>query len=190
MALSQSHYLHRTKSMRLGDTAPSFEAFNADGSVFDFSAILGRDIVILHLVPGAAVDFYTKSLKNFQGLKPRFDELGAKRKIVSVIDQNKPRENADIVRRLGLTFPVIADPYNRVTAQYAPSVAGLSIMTYVIDRNGRIRYTYDSVGRPFDHSVRALEAIRSFIPDAPAPIFASSTDRAMAPSSDGPCKLM
>jgi peroxiredoxin Q/BCP len=93
-------------------------------------------------------------------LPPKIGELTAQGAAVFGISIDTPKEAAQLVRDLGLTFPILSDPRMEVIQAYEMKGEGMEMadMGYVvIDRQGQIRAK--KIDRRFGDNVSEIVGI-------------------------------
>jgi peptide-methionine (R)-S-oxide reductase len=119
------------------------------------------------------VDFWTFGCSNCLNALPHVKALSAKYHdkdvvVIGVHTPEQPEEHVEgnvrqAVRRLGVTYPVVLDPdykiWNAFHNQYWPAV-------YIIDRQGRIRYTYAGEGEYDEQDRQVAMLLADSLPPA------------------------
>jgi len=157
-------------SLRLGDTAPDFEAQTTLGPI-RFHDWMGSDWCVLFSHPGDFTPVCTTEMGAVSRLKGEFDRRGVRVIGLSIdtLDQHLAWM-ADIEETQGIRIriPLIADPDRRIAAAY-DMIHPLSADTttvrslFVIDNRKRIRLTSTyppGTGRNFDEVLRAIDSLK------------------------------
>ena len=157
-------------TLRLGDTAPDFEAQTTQGPV-RFHDWIGNGWAILFSHPKDFTPVCTTELGYMAKLGPEFAKRGVKVIGLSV-DQVDNHKNwvKDIEDTQGstLAYPIIADPERKVANLYGmmhPAHDELYTVrtVFVIDPNKKIRLmiTYpQTTGRNFDEILRVIDSMQ------------------------------
>ncbi len=174
-ALAETYILET--ALREGDEAPTFELPDAFGNTVSLSALLDHGPVIVSFYRGPWCPFCSLELAALQRELDAVERAGA---TLVAISPNRPDLSASVIEEHGLSFPVLSDTENRVARQFGivyemeegligyyreidRDVAGMNgsmawelpvPATYVIDRDGVIRYAFVDL----DHRVRAEPA--------------------------------
>jgi alkyl hydroperoxide reductase subunit AhpC len=157
-------------AIRLGDTAPDFEADTTEGhlSFYDWK---GDSWAVLFSHPKDFTPVCTTELGTVAKLKPEFEKRNVKVIGVSVdpLDSHQGWA-ADIEETQGaaLNFPLIADPDKDVADKYDmihPNASDtLTVRSvFIIDANNKVRLTLTypaSTGRNFDELLRVIDSLQ------------------------------
>jgi alkyl hydroperoxide reductase subunit AhpC len=179
MARIENQPLERSHRMalRIGDTAPNFDADTTQGRV-NFHDWIGNGWAILFSHPKDFTPVCTTELGYMAGLKPKFDERNCKVLGLSVDPIGSHVEwSKDIEETQGhaVTYPLVGDPELRVAKLYEmlPADAGGSsegrtpadnatVRTVFLigpDKKIKLSLTYPmSTGRNFDEVLRVVDS--------------------------------
>ncbi|KAI4216194.1 MAG: hypothetical protein LQ351_001204 [Letrouitia transgressa] len=164
--------------LRLGSTAPNFQAKTTHGDI-DFHSWIGSHWAILFSHPADFTPVCTTELGAFARLKPEFDKRGVKLIGLSANDLSSHEKwIADIndISSTTLSFPIIADPsrqiawkYDMVDAQDLTNIDSKGIAftirsVFVVDPAKKIRLTMmypASVGRNTAEVLRVVDALQT-----------------------------
>ncbi len=157
-------------SIKLGDTAPDFEAESSLGTL-NFYEYLGDSWGILFSHPADYTPVCTTELGKTSELKPEFDKRNTKVLALSVdgIDNHKGWiSDINETQNTEVEFPIIADPDKKVSELYdfihpnaSTSLTVRSLL--IIDPNKKVRLiiTYPaSTGRNFTEILRVLDSLQ------------------------------
>jgi alkyl hydroperoxide reductase subunit AhpC len=166
-------------ALRIGDTAPNFQAETTEGKI-DFHQWIGDGYAILFSHPKDFTPVCTTELGYMAKLKPEFDKRNTKIIGLSVdpVDNHK-RWAKDIEETQGAApnYPMIGDPELKVAKAYdmLPAGAGetsegrtaadnATVRTVFVigpDKKVKLSLTYPmSTGRNFDEVLRVLDSIQ------------------------------
>jgi alkyl hydroperoxide reductase subunit AhpC len=157
-------------SLRLGTTAPDFQADTTEGPI-RFHEWAGDDWVIFFSHPADFTPVCTTELGLAAKLKGQLAQRGAKALAISVdpLDSHhgwiKDIEDTQDVR---MNFPIVADPdqkvanlYNMIHPEADAKVTVRSV--FFIDPNNKVRATITyppATGRNFDEVLRVLDGLQ------------------------------
>ena len=157
-------------SLRLGDTAPDFNADTTEGKI-NFHEWLGDGWGMLMSHPADFTPVCTTELGAVGGLTERFAKRNVKAIVVSVdsVEDHKAWSN-DIQETQGnaVNFPIIGDTDRKVAQLYDmihPGEGDTSTVrsVFIIDPNKKIRMTLTypkSAGRNFDEILRVIDSLQ------------------------------
>ena len=157
-------------SLRLGDTAPDFNADTTEGEI-NFHEWLGDSWGMLMSHPADFTPVCTTELGAVGGLTERFAKRNVKAIVVSVdsVEDHKAWAN-DIQETQGnaVNFPIIGDTDRKVAELYDmihPNEGDTSTVrsVFIIDPNKKIRMTLTypkSAGRNFDEILRVIDSLQ------------------------------
>jgi alkyl hydroperoxide reductase subunit AhpC len=166
-------------SIRLGDTAPDFEADTTEGRI-RFHEWIGDGWAVLFSHPKDFTPVCTTELGYMARIKPEFDKRGVKILGISVdpVDDHK-RWAKDIEETQGVApnYPMIGDPELKVAKLYdmlpaeapdswegrTPADNATVRTVYVIGPDKRVKLTLTypmTTGRNFDEILRALDSLQ------------------------------
>ena len=157
-------------SLRLGDTAPDFEAETTEGKI-QFHDWIGDNWAVLFSHPADFTPVCTTELGETAKLKEQFAQRNTKVIAISVdsVEDHKGW-SGDIEETQGcsVNFPIIADTDHKVSQLYDmlhPGEGDSSTVrsVFLIDPNKKIRMTMTypkSAGRNFDEILRVIDSIQ------------------------------
>lgn len=143
-----------------GFTAPAFLA--GKPFTYDLQAALKQGPVVLYFFPAAFTPGCNAEAAAFSRAIDKFKAAGAT--VIGVTAGNTERlaEFSTDTEKCAGRFPVAADPGAKIARQYDATMAlksDLSSRTsYLIDRNGRVVFAFDSMN-PNQHVKETLEAL-------------------------------
>ena len=157
-------------SIKLGDTAPNFDAESSMGTI-NFYEYLGNSWGILFSHPADYTPVCTTELGKTSQLKPEFDKRNTKVLALSVdgIDNHKGWiSDINETQNTEVEFPIIADEDKKVSELYdfihPNASASLTVRSLlIIDPNKKVRLiiTYPaSTGRNFTEILRVLDSLQ------------------------------
>ncbi|GIK76611.1 MAG: peroxiredoxin [Acidobacteria bacterium] len=166
-------------SLRIGDTAPDFEAETTEGTI-SFHDWIGDSWAVLFSHPRNFTPICTTELGYMASIKPSFDERGTKIIGISVDPiENHRRWAVDIERSQGTApnYPIIADPEYAVAKAYGmlpadvegdptertPAQNATVRNVFVIgpDKKVKLILVYPmTTGRNFDEVLRVIDSLQ------------------------------
>ncbi len=151
-------------SLKVGDPAPDFALPDQHGKVHRLSDYRGRYVVV-YFYPK---DFTPGCTREARAFNEALDALAAEGAVVLGISADDVERHKKFAEKLGLKFPLLADPKKKVIQAYGAwgaknlygkKVEGTMRYTYVIDPEGRILKIIKRA-KPEEHMEKALAAIR------------------------------
>jgi len=157
-------------AIRLGDTAPDFEAQTTEGKI-RFHEWLGNGWGILFSHPRDFTPVCTTELGAVAKLKGEFDKRNTKviaLSVDSVEDHQKWSGDIEETQGKKVNYPIIADPDRKVATLYDmihPNADNTftvrSVFVIGPDKKVKLTLTYPaSTGRNFDEIVRVLDSLQ------------------------------
>lgn len=156
--------------LRLGDSAPNFDASTTDGDI-NFYDWAGDNWVVFFSHPADFTPVCTTELGRAAALNGEFQKRNVKPICISVDgleDHHQWAKDIGETQGTALNFPIIADPNKDVANLYDmlhPNASTTATVrsVFIIDPNKKIRLilTYPaSCGRNFDEIIRVIDAIQ------------------------------
>ncbi|PNK59754.1 peroxiredoxin [Psychrobacter sp. FDAARGOS_221] len=156
--------------LRLGDTAPNFDATTTDGDI-NFHDWAGDNWVVFFSHPADFTPVCTTELGRTAALNGEFQKRGVKPIAISVDDiddHNAWAKDIGETQGTDLNFPIVADPDKKVAELYDmihPNAATTHTVrsVFIIDPAKKVRLTLTypaSVGRNFDEILRVIDALQ------------------------------
>lgn len=147
--------------INIGDKAPDFELIKPDGSLFRLKDQLKQKNVVLYFYPKDNTAGCTKQACEFRDQYEVFKEYNAEVVGVSADDADSHEK---FERSYQLPFVLLSDKANKVRNLFGvPRKFGIipGRVTYVIDKQGTVRYIFNSMTKPLEHVKNALDVLRS-----------------------------
>ncbi|WP_375416078.1 peroxiredoxin [uncultured Hymenobacter sp.] len=138
--------------LETGQPAPDFTLPAPDGGApFQLSALRGRHVV-LYFYPKDDTPGCTTQACGFRDQYEEFLDLGAE---VVGVSSDSAASHAQFAQKHRLPFPLLADTGGAVRKRYEVPRALLGLLpgrvTFVIDKEGIIRYIFNSLSGAADH---------------------------------------
>lgn len=157
-------------SLRLGDTAPNFQAETTFGNI-DFHEYLGDSWGVLFSHPADYTPVCTTELGYTSKLKGEFDKRGCKVIAISVdgIDSHHGWvKDIEETQSTTMNFPIIADPDRKVAELYdmihpnaSEKFTVRSVFIIGPDKKIKLTITYPaSTGRNFNEILRVIDSLQ------------------------------
>ena len=146
--------------MKLGDQAPDFTLPTDKGDTFHLAEQRGRPVV-LYFYPKDDTPGCTAEACAFRDQYADFLDLGA---VVVGVSSDSEKSHQKFSQKHGLPFPLLADSGGQLRKQYEVPRALLGLLpgrvTFVIDKEGKIAYIFNSLSGATDHVRKTKEVLR------------------------------
>lgn len=138
--------------LKVGASAPDFEASDQDGSQVKLSSFRGKPVV-LYFYPRDDTPGCTAEACNFRDFNSDFESKGVKVLGVSVDSVNSHKK---FHNKYDLNFTLVSDSSKKISQSYGTfGGSSASRITYIIDREGKIAYVYPKV-TPREHGKEVM----------------------------------
>jgi thioredoxin-dependent peroxiredoxin len=146
--------------LQLGDQAPDFTLKTTTGDTFRLSEQRGQRAIVLYFYPKDDTPGCTAEACSFRDQYQDFQDLGAE---VVGVSSDSEASHQKFTQKHRLPFPLLADAGGQVRKLYQVPRALLGILpgrvTFVIDKEGAIRYIFNSMNRATDHVETAKKVL-------------------------------
>jgi len=152
--------------IEVGDKAPDFTLVSQSGEQVRLSDRLRDRVVVLYFYPKDETRGCTAEACAFRDSYEDFTDAGAE---VIGVSSDSVGKHASFVGNHKLPFTLVSDEGGRIRKSYGvPSVLGVipGRVTYVIDRDGTVRHTFNSMTNIGQHVSDALAKVRQLQADA------------------------
>lgn len=146
--------------LKEGDQAPNFTLPDASGQPVRLYDLVGQKIIVLYFYPKDMTPGCTKEACGFRDNYPEFQRAGAE--VIGVSGQGQA-SHQQFIQMHGLPFILLSDEKNEVRELYGAITTMANWparITYVIDKQGVIRYVFDSMTQAEKHVSEALRIIK------------------------------
>jgi peroxiredoxin Q/BCP len=148
--------------LNIGDAAPDFELLNQDGELVRLSDYLGKKKLVVYFYPKDETPGCTKEACGFRDEYESFTGIGAEVIGISA-DSVNSHKLFQLNRRL--PFQLLSDPKNEVRKSFGVSSGFLGLIpgreTFVLDKEGIIRFRFSSQTQISSHIQDALEILQN-----------------------------
>ncbi|WBA42737.1 peroxiredoxin [Hymenobacter canadensis] len=146
--------------LQIGDQAPDFTLKTTTGDTFRLSEQHGQRAIVLYFYPKDDTPGCTAEACSFRDQYQDFQDLGAE---VVGISSDSEASHQKFTQKHRLPFPLLADAGGQVRKLYEVPRALLGLLpgrvTFVIDKEGAIRYIFNSMNRATDHVETAKKVL-------------------------------
>jgi len=146
--------------LKLGDQAPDFSLPTGSGDTFHLADQRGQ-AVVLYFYPKDDTPGCTAEACAFRDQYEDFLDLGA---VVVGVSSDDEASHQRFAQKHRLPFPLLADTSGQLRKQYEVPRAFLGLLpgrvTFVIDKEGKIAYIFNSMSGATDHVSKTKEVLR------------------------------
>ncbi|SFH02937.1 peroxiredoxin [Pontibacter chinhatensis] len=150
----------KEEAIKVGDKVPDFELERQDGGFFRLYDLIGKKNIVLYFYPKDSTPGCTKQACEFRDQYEVFQEQGAE---VIGISSDSVASHQKFEKAYKLPFTLLSDKDGQIRKLYkVPRKLGLlpGRVTYIIDKEGVLRYIFNSMTKPLEHVSTALEVLR------------------------------
>lgn len=149
-----------SKELVVGDMMPAFSLTDQDGRIFNSTDHVGKSILVIYFYPKDESMVCTKEACSFRDSFDDFTKAGAK---VIGINGGTVASHKEFRDHYKLPFILLSDPDNKVYHLFG--VKNKMFMTgretFVVDRHGKIVFTYEAMMQGKKHADDALAYIKA-----------------------------
>lgn len=149
------------EEIKVGDKAPDFELRRQDGGLFRLYDLLKKKNVVLYFYPKDSTPGCTKQACGFRDQYEVFQEQGAE---VVGVSSDSLTSHQKFEKSFKLPFVLLSDNGGSVRSIFGvPKKFGIipGRVTYIIDKNGIVRYVFNSLTKPLAHVNQALGILKN-----------------------------
>ena len=143
--------------LKVGDKAPTFEGATDSGSKISLNNLIGKSNIILYFYPKDMTPGCTAEACSFRDNWDKILSLGAT--VIGVSSQGL-ESHQEFKQKNNLPFSLVSDPTNEIRKLYGAT--GFLVpprVTFVIDREGTVRFIFNSQLNVTKHVSEALETL-------------------------------
>lgn len=147
-------------AIKIGDTAPNFTLPSQNGTNVSLSDFRNQKAVVLYFYPKDDTPGCTIESCAFRDQYQVFKNAGAE---VIGVSGDSPESHQKFAAKYNLPFTLLTDKGDQVRKQYGATMAFGFIpgrVTYVIDKEGIVRYVFDSMLNFQGHVQESLKTIQ------------------------------
>jgi peroxiredoxin Q/BCP len=147
-------------SLNVGDRAPDFSLMDQNGDEFHLSEEMGKVTLVIYFYPKDNTSGCTAQACAFRDQYQDFKDAGAE---VVGISSDTIQKHSLFIGQYSLPFRLLSDEKGKVRELFGvPRTMGIipGRVTYVIDKEGTVKYIFNSQSRIKEHVSRTLEIIK------------------------------
>lgn len=151
----------QNKHLGVGDTIPAFSLRDQNNSLISISDYIGKKILIIYFYPKDESRGCTKEACSFRDNYNEFTKAGT---MVIGINSGSVDNHRKFMQNHQLPFTLLSDPENKVLKMFGVKTKFFFITgreTFVVDKSGKIVFTFDSFTNGAAHEQETLQFIRS-----------------------------
>ena len=151
----------------VNDKAPDLALPDQSGKIVTLKEFLGKKVVVLYFYPKDNTSVCTAEACSFRDSYESFKDLGAE---VIGVSSDSVESHKGFAEKHHLPFPLLADKSGMVRKAFGvPNTARLipGRVTYVIDKDGVVRYTFNSMMDGSKHVTEAMRIVKDLNGSAP-----------------------
>lgn len=148
-------------AIAVGDVAPDFSLPAQDGTTVSLSDFRGQKPVVLYFYPKDDTPGCTIEACSFRDSYTAFQEAGA---VVLGVSSDSVDSHQRFAQKYNLPFQLLSDAGDRLRQTYGVPKTLFVIpgrVTYVIDKEGKVRHIFDSLLNAQAHIQESLNILRS-----------------------------
>jgi peroxiredoxin Q/BCP len=147
------------KNLTVGDTIPSFTLKDQDGKDFNVLDYIGKKILVIYFYPKDESAVCTKEACTFRDDYTQFEKAGAR---VIGINYGTVESHKEFIQNHQLPFTLLSDPGNKVYHMFGvrKKLMFTGRETFVVDKRGKIVFTFNSFTNGPEHSQKTLDFIK------------------------------
>jgi peroxiredoxin Q/BCP len=157
--LYQKLITQKTK-LQIGDSIPDFSLKDQNGNLFTVKDYVGKNNLIIYFYPKDDTPGCTKEACKFRDEFQDFTDLKAK---VIGISSDSVESHKKFADKYNLPFTLLADSSQKVRKLFGvPNFSGIipGRVTYVIDKNGKIVFIFNSMQQAEKHIDKAKSILK------------------------------
>jgi thioredoxin-dependent peroxiredoxin len=149
-----------SNSLKAGDIAPDFKLKDQSGKEFHLQKALGKGHLVIYFYHRDTTSGCVAQASAFRDHYQDFKDAGAE---VIGISSEPEEKHMFFIGKHSLPFKLLSDPKGVVRALFrVPKTLGIipGRVTYVLDRDGTVKYIFNSQTKIKDHITKTLEIIK------------------------------
>ena len=152
--------------IKTGDKIPAFSLQDQNGATFNIKSVLGKQPLVIYFYPKDETSVCTREACAFRDSFEVFMNYGAK---VIGISSDKVASHKSFASHHRLPFTLLSDPKNTVRKLVGVPKTFMipGRVTYIVDKNGVVVHTFNSLRDGEKHVTEALAALEKIQQETP-----------------------
>lgn len=150
------------KSLSIGDNVPKFQLLDQDGNNFSSNDFTGKQAMVIYFYPKDDTPGCTKEACKFRDEFEVFSDLNVK---VIGISSDDVSSHKAFAEKFNLPFTLLADTEKETRRLFGVPAFGAGLIpgrvTYIIDKEGIVRYIFNSMTDAEKHIEESLEFLKN-----------------------------
>ncbi|MCB0278804.1 MAG: peroxiredoxin [Calditrichaeota bacterium] len=146
--------------IKVGSQLPEFSLNDQDGQLFSIQSILGKKNIVLFFYPKDDTPGCVKEACYFRDQYEVFKEADAE--VIGISGQSV-KSHKNFAAKYRLTYRLLSDTGNKIRKTFGIPAKLLGLLpgrvTYIIDKSGKVVYTFDSQYQATQHVDEALRIL-------------------------------
>ncbi len=147
--------------IKVGSNIPAFTLPDQNGNMFNISSLLGKKNMVIYFYPKDDTPGCTAQACSFRDQFEVFSEANA---VIIGISSQSVKSHKEFAEKHKLTFTLLSDLGNKVRKQFGVPTNLFGLMpgrvTYVVDKSGKVIYTFNSQLQTQKHVDEALRILQ------------------------------
>ncbi len=160
-ALIFSNAQEESGKVEVGSKIPSFSLKDQNGDLFAIDSVLGTKNLVIYFYPADVTPVCTAQACSF---RDQYDVFADEDAIIIGISGQSVQSHKDFAEKYNLNFTLLADEGDKVRTMFGvpSSMFGMvpGRVTYVVDKSGKVVYTFDSQMQAKKHVENALNILK------------------------------
>lgn len=148
--------------IEIGSNIPAFTLNDQNGNPFDINSVLGKKNLVIYFYPKDDSPGCTKEACYFQDQFEVFSQADA---LVIGISGQSVESHKKFAEKYRLTYTLLSDEENKIRKLFGVPTNFFGLLpgrvTYIVDKTGKVIYTFDSQIRATQHVDKALEILKT-----------------------------
>jgi peroxiredoxin Q/BCP len=150
------------KKIEIGSQVPLFSLPDQNGKEFSVSSVIGKKNIVIYFYPKDDSPGCTKEACSFRDQFDVFNEADA---VIIGISGQSVESHKKFAEKYHLNFTLLSDTGDKLRKAFGVPVNFLGMVpgrvTYIVDKSGKVIYTFDSQTQATKHVDEALRILKS-----------------------------